>query len=78
MINKIHVNQHVIRKNRKDGERNPPLTVKNYKSNTYGSKVEILDDAGKVVCEVVYTPDKPLSCGAEVYVRTSSDIRISE
>lgn len=77
MLHRIHVNQHVIRKNRKDGETKPPLTVKNYRANTYGSKVEILDDAGNVVCEVVYTPDKPLSCGAEVYIQTSADIRIS-
>ena len=77
MLQRIHVNQHVIRKNRKDGEAKPPLTVKNYKSNTYGSKVEVLGKDGTVVCEVLYTPGKPLSCGAEVYVQTTSEVRVS-
>ena len=77
MLQRIHVNQHVIRKNRKDGETNQPLTVKNYKKNTYGSRVEVLDKEGNVVCEVLYTPSKPLSCGAEVYVQTSSEVRVS-
>ena len=31
----IHVNQHVIKRNKKTGERKPVLTVKTYKSNDY-------------------------------------------
>jgi hypothetical protein len=31
----IHVNQHVIKSNRKNDEEQPVLTVKTYKSNTY-------------------------------------------
>lgn len=77
MLQRIHVNQHVIRSNRKNGETKPPLTVKNYKANTYGSKVEVLGENGDVVCEVVYTPNKPLSCGAEVYVQTKNEVRVS-
>ena len=37
----IHVNQHVIRANKKNGEDNPPITVKTYKSNTYCKSVQI-------------------------------------
>jgi hypothetical protein len=29
----IHINQHVIRANKKNGERNPVITVKTYKTN---------------------------------------------
>ena len=35
MKKKIHVNQHIIRSNRKNNEREPVLTVKTYKSNDY-------------------------------------------
>ena len=37
----IHVNQHVIRANKKDGRNHPPLTVKTYKANHYCYEVEI-------------------------------------
>jgi hypothetical protein len=67
----IHVNQHVIKANSKNNENNPVLTVKTYKSNDYASEVEI---TGK--CKVVYSPDKPLSCGAKVWIETESEVII--
>jgi|TARA_R110000751_G_scaffold79662_1_gene160538 hypothetical protein len=72
----IHVNQHVIKKNRKMGESNPVLTCKTYKSNKYGSFVEILGESGEVVGRFVYRPEKPLSCGAHVWFETSNDVRV--
>ena len=66
----IHVNQHIIKKNRKTGERAPVLTVKTYKSYTYASEVEVVGP-----CRVVYRPDKPLSCGATVWIETQDDVR---
>jgi len=51
----IHVNQHVIRANGKSGDRNPPLTCKTYKHNTYFHEIEV-----KGGCKIVYSPDKPL------------------
>ena len=65
----IHVNQHVIKSNRKDGVEEPVLTVKNYKSNTYAHTVEI-----KGPSRVVYSPHKPLSCGAHVWIETESEV----
>lgn len=65
----IHVNQHVIRSNRKKGERKPVLTVKRGRTNTYALSVEI---QGPSV--VVYSPDKPLSCGATVWIETHSEV----
>jgi len=70
----IHVNQHVIRANSKTGERNPVLTCKTYKSNDYAKRVEILDNDGEVTATVVYSPDKPLSCGAKVWIETNNPI----
>jgi hypothetical protein len=44
----IHVNQHVIKSNRKTGAQNPVLTVKTYKSNTYAHEV-VIDGPAKIV-----------------------------
>jgi len=69
MKTKIHVNQHIIRSNKKHGKKEPVLTVKTYKSNTYANAVEI-----KGPSKVVYSPDKPLSCGARVWIETESEV----
>jgi hypothetical protein len=67
----VHVNQHVIKKNLKTGDRKPVLTVKTYKSNQYAHEVSIKGDS-----KVVYSPDKPLSCGARVWIETQSPVEI--
>ena len=69
MNKKIHINQHVIRANKKNGTNDPVITVKTSKSNTYASEVEILGKS-----KLVYRPDKPLSCGAKVWIETTSKI----
>lgn len=68
----IHVNQHVIKKNRKEGTEEPVLTVKTYKTNTYASSVTVHGPS-----TIVYRPDKPLSCGAHVWVETESPVEIT-
>jgi hypothetical protein len=67
----IHVNQHVIKANRKTGAQDPVLTVKTYKSNTYAHEVKIHGPSS-----VVYSADKPLSCGAHVWIETQSEVEI--
>ena len=67
----IHVNQHVIRKNTKENQREPTLTVKQGRSNTYAHEV-VIDGPSRIV----YSPDKPLSCGARVWIETESAITI--
>ena len=69
MKTKIHVNQHVVRSNKKHGKKEPVLTVKTYKSNTYSHEVEINGPS-----KVIYSPDKPLSCGARVWIETESEV----
>jgi hypothetical protein len=67
----IHVNQHVIKANRKNGANDPVLTVKTYKENRYAHEVEVLGPS-----RIVYSPDKPLSCGAHVWIETQSEVVI--
>ena len=62
---------HVIRSNKKNGTNDPVITVKTYKSNTYGHEVEILGKS-----KVVYSPDKPLSCGARVWIETDGEVLV--
>ena len=67
----IHVNQHIIKANRKTGAQDPVLTIKTYKSNHYAHDVIINGPS-----RVVYSPDKPLSCGAHVWIETNSTVNI--
>ena len=71
MKKKIYINMHKIRANKKHGTNEPVITVKTYKTNTYGHEVEILGDS-----KVVYSPDKPLSCGARVWIETDAEVKI--
>jgi hypothetical protein len=69
MKKRIHINQHVIRSNSKTGEREPVITAKTYKENNYGHEVIINGP-----CKVIYSPDKPLSCGAKVWIETEGEV----
>jgi len=73
---RIHVNQHKIKSNAKTGAREPVLTCKTYKSNTYATEAIVLDERGVEVGRFVYRPDKPLSCGAKVWFETENEIKI--
>ena len=45
------------------------LTVKTYKDNNYAYVANINGP-----CKVVYRPDKPLKCGAHVWIETQSKV----
>jgi len=70
-IARIHVNQHVIKANAKNGENNPIFTIKQGGKNTYAHNVKV-----KGEMELVYSPDKPLSCGAKVWIETKGNIEV--
>lgn len=67
----IHVNQHVIKANRKNQTTDPVLTIKTYKDTRYANEVEF-----KGTVRFVYRPDKPLSCGAHVWCETNDEVTI--
>ena len=73
MITRIHVNQHIIRSNAKGNDPLPPLTVKDYKKNRKAWTVDIHGPS-----RVVYSPDKPLPCGAKVWIETDSEVEVTE
>lgn len=84
----IHVNQHKIRANRKrlqdpfyarahGKELEPVLTVKTYRSNDYARQATIFGQDGKPAATIVYSPNKPLSCGAHVWIETEQRVELS-
>ena len=72
----IHVNQHIIKANKKKSVENadPCLTVKTYKDNRYASDAIIVDKDGNEVARVIYRPHKPLSCGAHCWIETQLEV----
>ena len=67
----VHVNQHVIKSNAKNGTNDPVLTVKTYKDNRYAHDVAIKGDS-RIACSA----DKPVSCGARVWIETEAEVEI--
>ena len=69
----IHVNQHIIRSNKKNNENEPVITVKQGSKNTYCHEVQVNGPS-----KVIYGGnEKPLlSCGARVVIETEASIDI--
>ena len=72
----VHVNSNTIRSNRKQHNGTPPLSVRKTKSAKaeYHNAVNIHDADGNIVATVVYEPESPLSCGAQVWIETKFDV----
>ena len=70
MKKRIHINQHELKHNMKHGTYRPVVTVKTSSSNTYGHEVQILGNSS-----VIY-PEKPLSCGARVWIETEATVLV--
>ena len=71
-IKRIHVNQHNIKANRLHDAGLPVLTVKLSDKNVKGNTVEINGPS-----RLVYMPDKPLACGAHVWIETHAEVEVT-
>ena len=69
----IHVNQHNIKANSK-GDNKPVITCKTYKTNTYANEVTVYGQDGLPAAKIIYSKDKPLSCGAKVWIETDGKV----
>ncbi len=72
-IKRIHVNQHNIKSNRTKGTNLPPITCKTSSKNHKAHNVEI---HGSSI--VRYSPDKPLSCGAVMWIETKANVSLAD
>ncbi len=68
---RIHVNQHIIKKNKKLNTTQPVIKIQGGKDTGYCHYVEIMGKS-----RVVYQPDKALSCGARVWIEVDPEVRI--
>jgi hypothetical protein len=67
----VHVNQHMIKHNRKHGTEFPVLTVKHRGKTYYAHEVNYHNHS-----TTIYRPHKPLSCGAVCWVETNGDVTL--
>jgi len=70
-IKRIHVNQHVIKANKKTGANDSVLTIKTTKDNVKANHIMIGDNV-----RLCYAPDSPLACGATIWIETTEKISI--
>lgn len=70
-VKRIHVNQHNIRANQKDGGNRLAITVKTARHNYKANTVEIHGPS-----RVMYRPDKPMNCGARVWIYTIAELSL--
>lgn len=69
----IHVNSNRIRANAKNGTSEPAVTIRSGRNKVlrYCHEVQILGPS-----KVVYSPDRPLPCGARVWIETDSPLDV--
>jgi hypothetical protein len=76
----VHVNQHHIKYNKTNSKygwaTKPVLTVKTYKDNRKGNTARVIS-GGREIGRFVYSPDKPLKCGAHVWFETEGDTYVA-
>ena len=70
-IKRIHVNQHIIKANKKTGSNDPVLTIKTPSDNIKANHIMIGDNV-----RLCYTPDSPLACGATIWIETTEQVSI--
>lgn len=68
-VKRIHVSQVNLRANRKDGGNRTVFTIQTSKGPLYARSVDV-----KGASRLVYSPDKPLSCGARVWIETKAAV----
>ena len=67
----IHINSNVIKSNKKHNKMDPPITVRRVKSKVEARYHELIIDGP---CKIVYAPDRPLPCGARVWIETDAPL----
>lgn len=72
----VHVAQDAIRRNAKNGTNDPAIIVRRGRKATRHHQVEVIGPDGSVVARFVYSPHKPLSCGARLWMEVADDCSV--
>jgi hypothetical protein len=67
----IHVSQDRLRHNRKYGANEPVITIRSGDRKTYCHEATI-----EGICRIVYQPDRPLKCGATLWIELEPTARL--
>jgi hypothetical protein len=70
-IKRLHVNQQVIARNRKLGTNNPPLTIQTSRGPIPANEAAINGPS-----RLIYSPHKPLRCGARLWIETRAEVEV--
>ena len=70
-IKRVHVNRQVIARNRKLGTTDPAITVQTSHGPRRAQAVDIHGES-----RMIYRPDKPLKCGARVWLETTAAVTL--
>ena len=68
-LKRIHVYRHIIAANKKNDRTDPALSIVEGGKTTHAYPVEIDGPSAQI-----YSPEKPLSCGATVWIETRSEV----
>ncbi len=68
-VKRIHVDKRIIMQNLKSGRTDPPITVQTSRGSVKCAKVMVFGTS-----TMVYRPDKPLNCGARIWLETRAEV----
>ncbi|MGN6820577.1 MAG: hypothetical protein ACTHJR_18120 [Sphingomonas sp.] len=69
----FHVAQDAIKANVKDGGDRPAVIDRTYKGGRRVHELGITDAEGNIVARIIQRTDKPLSCGARVWIESQHE-----
>ena len=71
ILKRIHVSQPRIRNNVKTGSRDPVISVVTSRGTKHAHEVNIKGES-----RLIYSPDKPLSCGARLWLESTAEVEL--
>jgi len=70
-LKRILINCHKLKANKDKGRDDPCISVQLSGGIIYGHEVSIQGPS-----RVVYSPDKPLKCGASIWIETKAEVEV--
>jgi hypothetical protein len=70
LLKRLHINRQILAQNRKLKKKKPPVSIKTSHGNTKTMRAYIDGPSA-----LVYSPDKPLNCGAVLWIETRAKVK---
>lgn len=72
----IIVNRHILDRNKKNGQLEPPISCQVRGTTIYGHEVILLSEDGSQLAKLIYDPLHPRDGGATVWLETECNIKV--